>query len=303
MRVLVTGASGFVGRKLVEVLTARGDEVVALDKVNRGFPDVETMTIDLASLPHVIDAMSKVRPEVVFHAGALLSAVAEADVLSSVMGNANGTFHLLEACRLFGVRQMVFTSTIATYGRAAGDVVSDDAPQFPSSIYGVTKVFGERLGEYYASRYGFDFRAVRLPSVIGPGRSATGLSAYSSLMIDLPAQGEPIVVPVAAETAIPIIYIADAVQALIQLSATDQVELSRRCYLVAGTSPSASDIREEVIRQVPGARIDFSPNEEAQRIVDSWPRSLDDSSAAADWSWKQEYDLPATVGAFVEAYR
>lgn len=304
LKVLVTGSSGFLGRQLVTALTSRGDEVAVFDRVPPAGGDfASSYTADLASWPHVFDAISSFKPEAIFHTGALLSALAEADVLGAVMGNANGTFHVLEAARQLGVRQVAFTSTIATYGRAAPEVVSDDSPQFPGSIYGVTKVFSERLGEYYASRYGLDFRAIRFPSVIGPGRGDSGLSAYSSLIIDRPAQGLPYTVPLDSETSIPILYIDDAVRALVELSDAKPSELTRNCYLLAGIAPSAAAIAQAVKEAIPGAEIEFKPDPAAQQIVDSWPRGVDESAAVEDWRWKAGFDLASMVRAFMEAKR
>ncbi len=298
MKVLVTGAAGFLGRNLVSELTERGHEVVGFDVVQAPAAGAEFVRGDLGSWPHVLDVISIHRPEVVFHTGALLSALAEADVLGAVMGNAHGTFHVLEASRHFGVRQVMFTSTIATYGRAAGKIVADDSPQFPSSIYGVTKVYGERLGEYYASRFPIEFRAIRFPSIVGPGRGDSGLSAYSSLMVERPARGEPYVVPLDPQTALPIIHIVDSVRALIELSEAGESDLTRRCYLLAGISPTAREIADEVSRQFSGAEISFQPDPASQSIVDSWPREIDEGPAASDWRWKAEFDLPAIVESF-----
>lgn len=302
---VVTGGSGFLGQHLVRALADAGREVVSFDRVDAAEPDSRVSYVrgDLASLPHVLDAVTAHQPETIFHTGALLSALAEADVPGAVAGNANGTFHVLEAARHFGVRRVLFTSTIATYGRAAGGVVSDDSPQFPSSIYGVTKVFGERLGEYYHSRYSLDFRAIRFPSIVGFGRGDSGLSAYSSLMIERPARGEPYTVPLRPETTLPIVYVDDAVRALTELSAAEEERLTRRCYLLAGISPSAAEIAEEVRRHLPGAGIDFAPDPAAQAIVDSWPQAIDESGAREDWDWKAQFDLAAMVAAFLEAAR
>lgn len=292
LKALVTGGSGFLGRALLRRLRGRGDEAIGFDKASGDEVG------DLASLPDVMDLVARLRPEVIFHTGALLSAIAEADVPGAIAGNANGTFHVLEAARHFGVRQVLFTSTIATYGRAAGDVISDDSPQFPSSIYGVTKVYSERLGEYYQTRFGLDFRAIRFPSIVGPGRGASGLSAYSSLMIEKGLTAEPYAVPLKPQTAIPILYIDDAVRALLELSAASQDRLRRRCYLLAGFSPTVQQIADEVRSRNAQAAISFAPDADAQAIVDSWPVVIDESAARVDWDWKAQLDLPATVDAF-----
>lgn len=297
MRSLVTGGAGFLGRALVRALRDTGDEVLPFDVVEaeggvRG---------DLAALPDVLQAVSSFRPERIFHCGALLSAIAEADVLRAIRTNADGTFNVLEAARLFGARQVVFTSTVATYGEGLPDPVPEGAPQRPATIYGVTKVYGERLGEYYARRYGVDFRGLRLPSVVGPGRGATGVSAYSSLMIDEPARGRPYVCNVEPRAAMPIVLVDDAVRALVEISAAGP--LPRHVYNIAGISPTAGEIADTVRAVVPGAAIEFRPDPAAQAVVDSWPVALDDAPAQAEWGWKCPTDLRALVERFVAGAR
>lgn len=293
----VTGGAGFLGRALVGALRERGDEILVFDAVPEGIGSVRG---DLAVWTDVLNAVAAFRPARIFHCGALLSAIAEADVLRAIRTNADGTFNVLEAARLFGVEQVVFTSTIATYGEGAGDPVAEGAPQRPETIYGVTKVYGERLGEYYARRYGLDFRGVRLPSVVGPGRGSTGVSAYSSLMIEEPARGRPYAVPLEERSAMPILYVDDAVRALLEL-ADAPGPLPRRVYNIAGISPTAGEIADAVRRRIPEARITFRPDAAAQAVVDSWPVALEDGPAQAEWGWKLGLELDPLVERFVQS--
>lgn len=293
-RSLVTGGRGFLGRALARALSDAGDEVaifdVAADADHRG---------DLAAWVDVARAFHEFRPERVFHCGALLSAIAEADVPRAVRTNTDGTFNVLEAARLFGARQVLFTSTVATYGDGVQDPVPEGAPQRPETIYGVTKVYGERLGEYYARRYGLDFRGVRLPSVVGPGRGATGVSAYSSLMIEEPARGRAYTVPLEPRSAMPILYVDDAVRALVELSSAEAP--ARAVYNIAGISPAAGEIAEAVRAVVPHARIDFAPDPAAQAVLDSWPAAMDDAVARAEWGWRCDGGVADLVDRFVDA--
>ena len=115
---------------------------------------------------------------------------AERYPVSAFRTNLVGTFNVLEAVRLFGVGMVIFASSIATFGEGVSDPVSNEATQKPMTMYGVTKVASERLGEYYCGRFGVNFRALRLPSIVGVGRGPGGASAYSTLMIEKPARGE-----------------------------------------------------------------------------------------------------------------
>ena len=121
----------------------------------------------------------------------------------------------------------------------------------PISMYGVTKVFCERLGEYYHRKFGVDFRGVRLPAVIGPGRGGGGASAYSTLMISEPASGRPYEVFVEEDVRMPLLYIKDAVDCLIQLYEAKNSRLKRRMYCIAGFSPTAREIYDAVKKVLP----------------------------------------------------
>lgn len=297
---LITGAAGFLGRALARSLAEAGDPAVLfdLDPSNQELVGGSRIVRgDLGSWADVAGVFSEHRPERVFHCGALLSALAEERPQAAVRANADGTYHVLEAARLFGTPQVVFTSTIATYGPGIPDPVPEDSPQLPTTIYGVTKVYGERLGEYYWSRFGLDVRGIRFPSIVGPGRGPSGVTGYSSMMIDEPARGRGYVVPVEERTVIPILYVDDAVRALLDVSEAER--LTRRIYTLAGISPTAAEIADAVRSEVPDATLEFSPEPQTQAILDTLPRSLADDSARTDWGWEGSPDLALLVKAFV----
>jgi threonine 3-dehydrogenase len=178
--------------------------------------------------------------------------------------------------------------------------VDEDTLQMPISMYGVTKVFAERLGEYYQRKFGVDFRAVRLPSIIGPGRGGGGASAYSTLVISESALKRPYSVFVEKDVIMPILYIKDCVECLIRLYEADNAKLKRRVYCIAGFSPTAQEICDEVKKVLPKADIKFKPNREMTEIVRSWPRYLKETKASEDWGWKTKYLLKETVEDFVK---
>jgi threonine 3-dehydrogenase len=309
MSKLVTGGLGFIGSHLARKLAGRGEEVVIFDVTsNRKLVGdiLEKITIvqgDLGNWAQVLESVKKYRVDAIFHTAALLSASAEASPLAAYNINANGTFHVLEAARLFDVRTVVFLSSIASYGAGIPDRVDDDTIQRPTTMYGVTKVVGERLGEYYKIKFGLNFRGLRFPSVIGPGRGGGGASAYSSLIIQEPAAGRSYEAFVEEEARIPLLYIEDAVQSMIALEQAPEEKLKRRVYNIEGFSPTAAKLASAVNTRIPGAQIRFSPDPEMMDIVRSWPRELDGHNARDDWGWTTRYSLDTAVEHFIHDFQ
>src|SRR3989304_521840 len=300
MAKLITGGMGFIGVYLAHALVRKGEEVVLFDIVKSSplIKDIESKVKivqgNLASWAEALEVVKQDKIDGIYHTGALLSASAEEKPITAYEVNAGGTFNVLEAARLFNVKRVVYTSTIASYGLGL-QTVDEDTIQMPISMYGVTKVFSERLGEYYQRKFGVDFRAVRLPSIIGPGRGAGGASAYSTLVISEPALNRPYSVFVEEDVIMPILYIKDCVECLIRLYEADNARLKRRVYCIAGFSPTAKEICDEVKRVLPNATINFKPNREMTEIVRSWPKYLKETKASEDWGWKTKYLLKETV--------
>jgi threonine 3-dehydrogenase len=306
MAKLITGGMGFIGTYLARALLQKGEEVVLFDVITnspliKDIKDkVKIVQGDLASWAEVLEVVKQHKIDGIYHTGALLSASAEEKPIKAYQVNAGGTFNILEAARLFNVKRVVYLSTIATFGLGIPDTVNEDTIQMPISMYGVTKVFSERLGEYYCRKFGVDFRGVRLPSVIGPGRGPGGASAYSTLMISEPALGKPYKVFVNEDTHIALIYIKDTVDCLIRLYDVDHSRLKRRVYGVGGFVATARQIRDSVKKVLPNADIKFAPDPELDQIVRSWPRNIDESRAQQEWGWKTKFLLDDTVKDFVK---
>ena len=301
---LITGGLGFIGAYLAHALIRKGEEVVLFD-ITTSSPliqdikdQVKIVRGDLSSWAEVLETVKHYKIDGIYHTGALLSASAEEKPITAYNVNAGGTFNVLEAARLFNVKQVVYTSTIASYGLGLNRV-NEDTIQMPISMYGVTKVFSERLGEYYYRKFGVDFRAVRLPSVIGPGRGGGGASSYSTLMISEPALKRPYEVFVEEDVIMPLIYIKDCVDCLIGLYEADNSKLKRRVYCIAGFSPTAREICGAVKRVLPDVDIRFKPDHELTEIVRSWPKYLDESKACEEWGWRTKYPLEETVKDFI----
>ena len=307
MTTLITGGAGFLGTNLAQRLVELGEDVVLFDVTNSSLDGKKAKMVkgDLACFGEVFEVIKNNQIKNIFHCGALLSQSAEENVPKAFEVNLLGTWYLLEAARLFGVQKMMFISTNATFGSylSASQPVPNTAPQYPNTIYGVSKVSSERLGEYYRHKYGIDFRGIRFPSVIGAGRGAGGLSSYTSLVIEKAALGEPYHIFVEPHCCMPLLYIKDAVRALLELFQARDDQLRYRIYNLNGFSPTAGEIVEEIKKEIPEAKLYFAPEPELVKIVDSWPNYLDDTAAQEDWHWRPEYDLKKTIQDFIDQAR
>jgi nucleoside-diphosphate-sugar epimerase len=255
--------------------------------------DCRTVIGDISRRDSLFEAVGGEEFDSVFHLAAILSADAEEDALHAWSVNMEGTRNVLDAAVKFGIGRVVFTSTVASFGSNLPEPVSVDAPQWPESLYGVSKVAGERLGVYYHHRFGLDFRGLRLPAVMAPNGAGGGASAYcSQLYVDAVRHGayEFYLKP---STGAAVIYIDDAVRALLGIHDAEEGNLRRRVYQVHGVSPSAEEMAAEVLERMPEVRFTYKADPARDAIVQSWPFTLDDAESARDWGWRAELDLAA----------
>lgn len=306
MTVLITGGTGFLGANLARALVKEGIKIVLFEsnpnmKIVDDFIDkVELIRGDVANWAEVMNIVKTYNIQKIFHTAALLSDNAEKYPLRAYQVNSTGTWNVLEAARLFEVKQVIFTSTNGTYGDHIGPIVSNDAPQFPRILYGATKIAGERMGEYYFYRFGLDFRGLRFPSVIGPGRGGGGVSAYTTLSVQLAALGKPYDIYVAPESYAPLLYVEDAVKAMIGLSKAQRDKLTRCMYSMKGVRCNAEELVSEIKKIIPEAQLNFVPDPAITDIVNKIP-TMDDSLARQDWGFESDYnELPIMVQRFIE---
>lgn len=308
MKILVTGAGGQVGLDLIAHLRQAGHEVHGSDVAPRpadGVLDtsVPWHALDVTDGARVAGLLRELGVEQVFHLAAILSARGEKNPGLTYAVNQGGVYNVLEACRVAEVSRVVFTSTIAVYGPGLNEPVGDDVPLRPQTMYGVTKVAGELLGEYYGRRYGLDFRAVRFPGLISAAVPGGGTSDYALFMyVDgvRKARYEAFCRP---DTQIPLMYMPDGVRALAELGAADRASLTRSTYNIAAFSPTADEIARSVAAAIEGVKITFAPDPMRQAILDSWPSALDDANARRDWSWRPAFDLAAMTEDLVPRLR
>lgn len=305
---LITGGLGFIGSELAKRLLEEGEEVVLFDVISKskfieGIEEkVNIVRGDLTNWSNVINAVKDHDINCIYHLGAYLANEAEANPQAAYAVNVTGTFNILEAARLFKVDCVVFPSTISTYGPGIPDIVNEDVVQNPNNMYGVTKVIGERLGEYYYHKFGVNFRCVRFPAIAGPERT-TGLSSYTSVMILKPILGEIYKTYVDESVRCPFIYIKDAVNALVKLRKANEAKLKRRIYNIEVISCTAGELAEAVKRFLPEAKIEFHPDPVAVKILNDWAKDFDGSRALQDWGFQLEYNLEETIKDFIKEVR
>lgn len=308
MTSLVTGGNGFIGQALVRELVERGEEVVVFDAQDRAEQldslDKKVMFVqgDLAELSDVSSVVKQYRPQTIFHLGAMISLAAEAAPQRAFRVNLGGTFNLLEAVRLFDVETLVYASTVAVYGEGVESPVADDAPQFPSSVYGATKVASERWAEQHHRLYGTNVRGIRLPTVTGPTRQGVGAGAFGTLIFKESAFGRPYSIPVQADTRAAIMYVPDAVRALMSISEIPNDQLTRRFYNVAGIAVTVEEMVTAVRQVIPDAALSYALDDKIQKIVESWP-ILNQDRATKDWGWQDGFTLDELASDFIETAR
>lgn len=308
MTVLITGGTGFIGAEVVRLLLDRGEQRPVVFHVSANtqrlgdvLDRVELVRGNLGNFNHVLDVVKKVRPSVIYHLGATLSVPSEADPSSAVYTNAMGTFYMLEAARLFDVPQVLFSSSVGTYGYdITGDVIDDTTLQRPGLIYGVTKVFGEHLGLFYKRRYNLDYRCIRYPSIIGPGVKTPGAVQYTSWVIEECAKGKPFTIWAEPETRFPVLYFKDAARAIVQLAHAPLSSIKTVNYLIVGTNPSAAELADMVRARIPDAQIDFQPSELMQPLLDRLTMRYDDSRAREEWGFQPHYTQDQMVDDFLQ---
>jgi nucleoside-diphosphate-sugar epimerase len=299
--ILVTGALGQIGSELVPALRQRygADRVIATDL--KVLPPAGAAALapyghlDCTEAHQLHEAVRRYDVGTIYHLAALLSASAEAAPQLAWFVNMNGLYNVLEVAREYGC-QVFFPSSIGAFGPTTPrDKTPQVTIQRPTTIYGVTKVAGELLCDYYASRFNVDARGLRLPGLVSyvaaPGGGTTD---YAVEMFYHALRYGRYTCFLSAETRLDMMYMPDAIAAMINLMQAEQGRLRyRNAYNVTAMSVTPNAIAEAIRRHVPGFAVDYEVDPVRQAIADSWPRSLDDGAARADWGFAPRFDLEA----------
>jgi nucleoside-diphosphate-sugar epimerase len=306
-RVLVTGALGQIGSELVPAL--RGvhgpDNVVATDirmPTAPGGGGGPFEHLDSTDPQRLHDIVRKYKIGTIYHLSALLSAVAEERPQTAWQINMGSLYGVLEVARHHRCA-VFFPSSIGAFGAGTPrDATPQDTIQRPSTIYGVTKVAGELLCDYYAQRFGVDVRGVRYPGLISyqapPGGGTTD---YAVHIFHQAIRYKHYTCFLRADTCLDMMYMPDAIRAAIELMAADPARLKHRnAFNVAAINVTPERLAAEIRKHIPGFAIDYEIDPLRQSIADSWPRSMDDSAARAEWGWQPTYDLARMTADMLE---
>jgi threonine 3-dehydrogenase len=307
MAVLVTGGTGFIGAEVVRMLVRAGEPRPAALDVNPSLQRLDDVREqidfergDVGNFSHVLNVVKRTKPQTIYHLGGMLSVPSEADPWAALRANAIGTFHVLEAARLFEVPQVIFASSIGTYGLDISQETLDDFTlQRPQSFYGVTKLFGELTGRFFRRKYGLDFRSVRYPAIVGPGIKTPGVAQYAAWVIEESAKGKPFTIWVRPNTRTPVMYYKDAASAVVRLAAAPLANIQMGVYVVGGSTPTAQEIADAVQRRLPTAQITFRPDPELQPLLDKLVLPVDDRVARQEWGWQPTYGLAEMLDDFL----
>jgi nucleoside-diphosphate-sugar epimerase len=299
--ILVTGAVGQIGSELTMALRERygGERVVATghrtqpgEKLRNSGP---FEFIDVTRRESVEEVVRKYDIDTVYHLAAILSAVGEENPQLCWDVNMNGLYNVLEVARELEMVRLFCPSSIAVFGPSTPQ---DNTPQetilCPSTMYGVTKVAGEQLCNYYVQRFGLDVRGVRYPGIISaetlPGGGTTD---YAVAIYYEAIRSGRYTCFVREDTVLPMMYMPDCIKSAIDLMEADYSTLGHHAdFNLAAMSFSAAELAAEIKKHIPGFVCEYQPDFR-QAIADSWPRSIDDSAAREEWGWEPGYDLSA----------
>ena len=302
-RILVTGALGQIGTELVSALRASygAEKVIASDVRVPSMDLLATAApfefVDVNNADQLAEIVARHKVDTIYHLAALLSATAEAKPQVAWELNMGSVFKVLEVARKHGCAVFV-PSSIGAFGEnTPKDHTPQDTLQRPSTMYGVTKVAGELLCDYYHLRFGVDTRGVRFPGLISylapPGGGTTD---YAVDIFWQALRYRHYTCFLRPETRLDMMYMPDALSAAIKVMEADPARLRHRnAFNVTAMNFTPEELAAAIRVHLPDFKIDYEVDPVRQKIADSWPNSLDDSAAREEWDWSPRYDLAAMV--------
>jgi len=308
-KILVTGSLGQIGSELVPTLRESygADQVVASDirmmsREQLLRSDGPFDFLDCTNQRQIQDVVQRHEIKTIYHLVALLSAVGESKPQVAWDVNLGSLYRVLEVARVNGCGIFV-PSSIGAFGPSTPrDHTPQDTIQRPTTMYGVTKVAGELLSDYYCHRFGVDIRGVRYPGIISYGAPPGGGTTDYAVEIFYEAiRHQQYTCFLKPNTRLDMMYMPDAVKAAIGvMEAAPERLVHRNSFNVTGMNFTPTELAAEITKHIPAFKIDYRVDPVRQAIADSWPMSLDDSAARQEWEWNPRYDLAAMVRDMLE---
>lgn len=309
-RILVTGATGQIGSELAPALRKRygPENVIAAGHKTR--PDKELLEgwvfccLDVRDSGAVEKIVKEHGIDTVYHLAALLSAAAEKDPQLAWDVNINGLRNILEAARKFNL-SVFFPSSIGAFGPSTpAENTPQDTIQRPATIYGVTKLAGELLCDYYFHKFGVDTRGLRFPGLIScKTMPSGGTTDYAVEIFYAAVRNKRYECFLKQGTRLDMMYMPDAVRAAIELMEAGSSKLiHRNAFNITAMSLAPEDLYAEIKKYIPDFSMTYRVDPVRQAIADSWPHRMDDSAARKEWGWESEYDLAAMTREMIEKF-
>jgi nucleoside-diphosphate-sugar epimerase len=307
-KILVTGSVGQIGSELTMALRERygNDNVFACGRKTK---PSETLLnsgpfeyLDITKKVTIEKIIKKYDIDTIYNMAAILSAVGEERPILCWDVNINGLYNILEIAHEFKINRVFVPSSIAVFGPETPRI---NTPQEtilkPKTMYGVTKVAGELLGDYYFKKFDIDIRGIRYPGIISsetlPGGGTTD---YAVEIFYEAIKNKKYTCFLKRDTVLPMMYMPDCIKATIDLMEADGSKLIHHCdFNVASMSFSADELASEIKKHIPEFKCYYKPDFR-QAIADSWPQSINDDCAKKEWGWKPSYDISSMTKDMLE---
>ena len=305
MKILIIGANGQIGTELAQSLALRHGQanIISSDLAPQGrLPELTHEMLDVTDAAALATVVKRHGIRQIFHLAAALSATGEQHPMWAWDLNMRGLLNVLELARVAKLERVFWPSSIAAFGPSTPAL---DTPQTcamdPSTVYGISKLAGERWCAWYHAKHGVDVRSLRYPGLISyktaPGGGTTD---YAVEIFHAALKHGRYRCFLEAGQALPMMYMPDALRATLELMEAPAEKIRQRgSYNLAGISFNPAEIAAAIAERIPGFEISYAPDFR-QEIAASWPQRIDDSVARADWGWRPQYDLRAMVAQMLQ---
>lgn len=300
LRYLVIGSQGQIGQELVQSLIQKHGpgQVIASDIREPQSPLACPFTLlDVGDKERLYEVIDTQEVDVVFNLAAILSAKGEKDPLWAWDINMKALLNTLEALRETRLQRLFWPSSIAVFGPSSPKVETPQSTVMdPNTVYGISKLAGERWCDYYREKYGCDVRSLRYPGLIGyKSNPGGGTTDYAVDIFHQALRLGQYVCFLQKDTRLPMMYMEDAIRATMQVTdAPLSAMKTPGSYNLSGMSFSPAELAAEIQKHIPHFEASYAPDFR-QAIADSWPQSIDDTVARRDWGWNAEIDMPKLV--------